>query len=451
MSSDVAVKVDQISKRFLLRTSPLDQLRWRIFQKSIPENVQHWALRDISFELRRGETLGIMGRNGCGKSTLLEIIVGTLSPTSGTVAIQGDLAALLELGAGFDMDLSGRENVYVYGSLLGMKKKTIDSRFDEIVDFAELDAYIDEPVKTYSSGMFMRLAFSVAANATPEILVIDEALAVGDEAFQRRCFARINALKEAGVSILFVSHAAGTVIELCDRVLLLDRGESLLLGPTREVVNHYHRLIYAPVEEQESIRNEILAGIDSRVHETGNRDEHSGKHETAQRVRAGEQEALDPGLKSKSRLEYNSNGARIVDCGISSADSTPLNILRRGNLYFIEMSVVFDQDVFGVRYGMLIKTVVGTELGGIASAPDGQGIDHVAAGTKVKVRLPFRPRLSSDTYFANVGVVGLSSEGEIFLHRIIDALVFRIAREQNSRITSSVDFSSEKEPVIEIS
>ena len=186
------------------------------------------------------------------------------------------------------------------------------------------------------------------------------------------------------------------------------------------------------------------------MHETGISEEHSEKHETAQRVHAGEKEDLDPGLKSKSRLEYNSNGARIVDCGISSADSTPLNILKRGNLYFIEMSVVFDQAVFGVRYGMLIKTVVGTELGGIVSAPPGQGIDHVAAGTKVKVRLPFRPRLSSDTYFANVGVVGLSSEGEIFLHRIIDALIFRIIREQDSRITSSVDFSSEKEPVIEI-
>ena len=257
MSSDVAVKVDGVSKRYLLGTRPLDRLKWSLLGRSIPEGLQHWALRDVSFELRRGETLGIMGRNGCGKSTLLEIIVGTLSPTSGTVSVQGHMAALLELGAGFDMDLSGRENVYVYGSLLGMEKKTLDVNMDEIIDFAELESYIDEPVKTYSSGMFMRLAFSVAVNATPEILVIDEALAVGDEAFQRRCFARIDALKEAGVSILFVSHAAGAVIELCDRVLLLDRGEPLLIGPPREVVSHYHRLIYAPDEDQEGIRARI--------------------------------------------------------------------------------------------------------------------------------------------------------------------------------------------------
>ncbi len=452
MSSDVAVKVDGVSKRYLLGTRPLDRLKWSLLGRSIPEGLQHWALRDVSFELRRGETLGIMGRNGCGKSTLLEIIVGTLSPTSGTVSVQGNMAALLELGAGFDMDLSGRENVYVYGSLLGMEKKTLDVNMDEIIDFAELESYIDEPVKTYSSGMFMRLAFSVAVNATPEILVIDEALAVGDEAFQRRCFARIDALKEAGVSILFVSHAAGAVIELCDRVLLLDRGEPLLIGPPREVVSHYHRLIYAPDEDQEGIRARILAGLPandshkSALEKDGKRKEKA----TSQRVLSDEEEAFDPGLESKSRLEYAPRGARILSCAIRNEDGTALNLLKRGHLYFIEMEVAFDEDSFGVRCGMLIKTVVGTELGGIVSAPQGKGIEHVAAGTSIRIRLPFRPRLNADTFFANVGVVGLSSEGEIFLHRISDALTFRVIREQESRITSSVDFSSGEEAVIEI-
>ena len=452
MSSEVAVKVEGLSKRYLLSTRPLDRLKWSVLGRPIPEDLQHWALRDVSFELRRGETLGIMGRNGCGKSTLLEIIVGTLSPTSGSVAVQGHMAALLELGAGFDMDLSGRENVYVYGSLLGMEKKTIDANLDEIIAFAELESYIDEPVKTYSSGMFMRLAFSVAVNATPEILVVDEALAVGDEAFQRRCFARIDALKEAGVSILFVSHAAGAVIELCDRVLLLDRGESLLMGPPREVVSHYHRLIYAPGEEQEGIRARILAGLPVHDSQKSSVEVGGDKKErlTSQRVLSEEEEAFNPGLESKSRLEYAPRGARILSCRICSEDGTGLNLLKRGHLYFIEMEVVFDEDSFGVRYGMLIKTVVGTELGGIVSAPQGKGIEHVAAGTSMRVRLPFRPRLSADTYFANVGVVGLSEEGEIFLHRISDALTFRVLREQDSRITSSVDFSSGEETLIKI-
>ena len=293
MSSDIAVKVDGVSKRYMLGASPLDRLKWSLLGRPVPHDLQHWALRDISFELARGETLGIMGRNGCGKSTLLEIIVGTLAPTAGAVSVSGHMAALLELGAGFDMDLSGRENVYVYGSLLGLPKHVIGSRFDEIVAFAELESYIDEPVKAYSSGMFMRLAFSVAVNATPEILVVDEALAVGDEAFQRRCFARIDSLKEQGVSILFVSHAAGTVIELCDRVLLLDQGEKLLLGPPREVVSHYHRLIYAPGEEQEGIRARILAGLPVHDSQKSSVEVGGDKKErlTSQRVLSEEEEA----------------------------------------------------------------------------------------------------------------------------------------------------------------
>ncbi|MFP8873465.1 MAG: ABC transporter ATP-binding protein, partial [Myxococcota bacterium] len=167
MSSDVVVSVQNLSKRYLLQSRPTDQLKWRLFRREIPESAQHWALKNISFELKRGETLGVMGRNGCGKSTLLEMIVGTLQPTAGRVEVRGELAALLELGAGFSAELSGRENVYVYGSLLGMSTTTIDSNFDEIVAFAELEDFIDEPVKTYSNGMFVRLAFSVAVNATP--------------------------------------------------------------------------------------------------------------------------------------------------------------------------------------------------------------------------------------------------------------------------------------------
>ena len=449
MSSDVVVAVENLSKRYFVQSRPIDQLRWRLFKNKIPESVQHWALKDISFELKRGETLGIMGRNGCGKSTLLQTIVGTVSPTTGRVEVRGELAALLELGAGFSPELSGRENVYVYGSLLGMSDATIQSNFDEIVAFAELENFIEEPVKTYSHGMFLRLAFSVAVNATPEILVIDEVLAVGDEAFQRRCFARIEELKQSGVSLLFVSHAAGTVMELCDRVLLLDRGEALLLGEPREVVRHYHRLIYAPHEEQESIRTEILSAKPMPPYPASMPGKADEADSSAAAVHPLEAERFDPGLHSKSLLEYVSRGARINDYTIRSAKGTRLNVLERGGLYFVELSVFFEKEAFGVRFGMLTKTVVGTELGGIVSSSPGRGIEHICAGTSLKVRLPFRPRLSPDIYFTNVGVVGLSEDGEIFLHRISDALVFRVLGEQHSIITSSVDLSSGEEATIE--
>ncbi|MFP6640422.1 MAG: ABC transporter ATP-binding protein [Myxococcota bacterium] len=448
MSSDVVVAVENLSKRYFVQSRPIDQLRWRLFKNKIPESVQHWALKDISFELKRGETLGIMGRNGCGKSTLLQTIVGTVSPTTGRVEVRGELAALLELGAGFSPELSGRENVYVYGSLLGMSDATIQSNFDEIVAFAELENFIEEPVKTYSHGMFLRLAFSVAVNATPEILVIDEVLAVGDEAFQRRCFARIEELKQSGVSLLLVSHAAGTVLELCDRVLLIDRGEALLLGEPRDVVRHYHRLIYAPHEEQEAIRTDILLAEPMLSDPTELPKKLEASESSAAPARPLDKESFDPGLQSKSLLEYVSRGARIEDYTIRSASGSRVNVLQRGGLYFVDLSVLFDKEAFGVRFGMLVKTVVGTELGGIVSSPPGRGIEHVRAGTSLTVRLPFRPRLSSDTYFTNVGVVGLSEDGEIFLHRISDALVFRVLREQDSIITSSVDLSSGQETTI---
>lgn len=444
MSSEPVIVARGLSKRFALNRRPLDALRRSVLGGRATEGPAHWALRDVSFELARGETLGVMGRNGCGKSTLLEVVAGTLAPTSGEVEVRGELAALLELGAAFSPELTGRENVFVYGSLLGMSTATLRERFDEIVAFAELEEYIDEPVKTYSSGMFVRLAFSTAVSATPEILVVDEALAVGDEAFQRRCFARIESMKSSGVSILFVSHAAGTVMELCDRVLLLDRGEPLLLGEPREVIRHYHRLIYAAPERQEEIRRAILT---AEPHSSEVVDETASSSSTAlgaSAVRGLEEEGFDESLRSKSRLEYASRGARIEDPAIRSAEDRALNVLQRGGLYHICFRVVFDEDAFGVRLGTMIKNVVGTELGGVVSAARGMGIDHVPAGTKLRVRLPFRARLVPDTYFANVGVVGLTGEGETFLHRITDALAFRVLREQDGIVTGSVDLTSDE-------
>lgn len=446
MSSEAVVVVEDLCKVYQPDLSPARRLARGLLRRPTPLEGGRFALRDVSFTLHRGETLGVMGRNGCGKSTLLEIVAGTLAPTSGRVEVRGELAALLELGAGFSPELTGRENVFVYGSLLGMSKAEIATRFDEIVDFAELGAYVDEPVKFYSSGMFVRLAFAVAVASTPPILVIDEALAVGDEAFQRRCFARIESLKQSGVSLLFVSHAAGTVLELCDRALLLDAGEAILTGTPRDVVRHYHRLIYAPVAEQPAIRRSIVeaapAGGDAGADD-------AEASVAAAVVRPLEAEGYDPSLVSKSRLAYATRGACILDPVIrAKPGGDPRNVLRRGVVYYLEFEVAFEEDCFGVRFGTMIKTVVGTELGGVVSAPPGGGIEHVAQGSRLRVSLPFTVRLSPDTYFANVGVVGLGPDGETFLHRITDALVFRVLREQGGTLTGSVDFSTDEPAAI---
>ena len=449
MSSDAVVVATGLSKQFALQASAAGHLRRALVGGEIDPASEYWALRDVSFELRRGETLGVMGRNGCGKSTLLEIIAGTLAPTRGQVEVKGELAALLELGAAFSPDLTGRENVFVYGSLLGLSRVTIRERFDEIVDFAELHDFIDEPVKTYSSGMFVRLAFSTAVSSTPDILVIDEALAVGDEAFQRRCFGRFEEMKQSGVSMLFVSHSAGTMMELCDRVLLLDRGESLRLGPPDEVIRHYHRLIYAEPEQHDEIREAIRSGAsadedDLRTDGTTERSTGGGAM-----ARVLEEERFDPGLESKSLLSYATRGARIGAPAITTPSGQPLNILSRGGLYHVCFRVEFARDAFQVRFGTLVKNIVGTDLGGVVTAAPGEGLAHVSSGEVIEVEVPIRMRLVPGTYFANVGVVGTVDGGEVFLHRITDALAFRVLEERSVVATGGVDLSSDTPARIE--
>ena len=235
-SEEIAVRVANLSKLYEIYNRPQDRLKQSIYPRlrrlawQAPKNYyrEFWALKDISFEVKKGETVGIIGRNGSGKSTLLQMICGTLTPTSGTVETTGRVAALLELGSGFNPEFTGRENVFMNGAVLGLDEEEISARFDDIAAFADIGQFIEQPVKTYSSGMYARLACAVAINVQPQILVVDETLSVGDEAFQRKCFARINEIRELGVAILFVSHSTAAIVELCDRAVLMEGGKRTL-------------------------------------------------------------------------------------------------------------------------------------------------------------------------------------------------------------------------------
>jgi ABC-2 type transport system ATP-binding protein len=244
--SDLAVDVQAVSKRFRLTQEKYTSLKERIIHAGRVPHDDLWALRDVSFSVDPGETVGILGRNGSGKSTLLKCICGVLKPTLGQVAVRGKLAGLLELGAGFQQELSGRENVYLNGSMLGMSRSEIDKVFDDVVAFAELDQFIDNQVKFYSSGMYVRLGFAVAVNVDPDVLVIDEVLAVGDERFQRKCLDRIKQFQEEGRTILFVSHSPDQVRSICDRAVVLSDGEMLGIGPPGDAVRLFReRLLEA--------------------------------------------------------------------------------------------------------------------------------------------------------------------------------------------------------------
>jgi len=236
---EVAVTVEDLSKRFRLYKERNSSLKVSIMRGRRARYDELWALKDVSFEVPAGSTFGLVGHNGSGKSTLLKCLANILRPDAGRVAITGKVSALLELGAGFHPELSGRDNVYLNASILGLSKKQVDLRFDEIVGFAGLEAFIDNPVKNYSSGMYVRLGFSVAINVDPDVLLVDEVLAVGDESFQRRCNEKFADLKASGKTIVVVSHALGAVRSLCDEVAWLENGRCLDVGPAGELIDRY--------------------------------------------------------------------------------------------------------------------------------------------------------------------------------------------------------------------
>jgi len=424
LPSDVAIAVRGVGKCYRIYERPQDRLKQALFRGRRQYFREFWALRDISLDIHRGETVGIIGRNGCGKSTLLQIICNTLTPTTGHVQVGGRIAALLELGAGFNPDFSGRENVYTNAAILGLSWQETEDRFQQIVDFSELGEFIDRPVKTYSSGMHVRLAFAVAISVEPDILVVDEALAVGDEAFQRKCFARIQAIQRRGGTILFVSHSAGTIVDLCSRAVLLDHGEHLLTGTPKAVVARYHKLAYAPPEKAAAIRDEIR-----QTAQGGDWAEtvEPPASAPAQPVAENSQAYLDPHLKPKSTVAYESQGAQIFDPQITTPGGRAVNVLVPHEEYLVRYRVVFTQPAFQVRFGTTLKTRTGVELSGTGAPRMPQPArEFVPAGAEFQVAFRFRCQLLPGVYFGNVGLMGLVGNNVKYLHRMEDGLIFRV-------------------------
>lgn len=326
MSSDIAIKVENLSKCYQIYEQPRDRLKQAIIPRlqrftgsKVKQYFQEfWALRDVNFEVKKGESVGIIGRNGSGKSTLLQIITGTLMPTTGTVTTQGRIAALLELGSGFDPDFTGRENVYLNGALLGISHQEIDERFDSIASFADIGEHLDQPVKTYSSGMLVRLAFAVQVQVEPDILIVDEALAVGDALFQKRCFQRIEKLVSNGTTVLFVSHEQESVRTLTNRALLLKGGRPRAWGLSSDVVLEYRRLLH---EEETAYLSSII------------------KEATVNR---GEETQSTPMLEDNTsrsdKMSFGDGGVKIINVQTLSDENQVCNIYYPGQVLRIKVT-----------------------------------------------------------------------------------------------------------------
>ena len=470
-SDDFSIRVEGLSKRYEIYAQPADRLRQMILprlQRAARRPVrswfsEFWALRDVGFEVRRGETVGIVGRNGSGKSTLLQMICGTLNPTAGQITVGGRIAALLELGAGFNPEFTGRENVRLSGLLYGLSERELAARFEAICDFAEIGDFIDRPVKTYSSGMYVRLAFSVAINVSPDVLVVDEALSVGDEAFQRKCFACIDRIRKGGATVLLVSHAAGTVTELCNRALLLDQGELLTQGSPKYVVSRYQKILYSPAAHYPSIRERIRTGREEDAFPFGGKDissvPASGPAESCGTVarepitsdiagssaadkadRAGlDRSFFEVGLIPKSTFRYDSNGASIFDPHVETPDGRRVNILQPQREYVYVYRIRFDRTAGSVRCGMLIKAVTGLDLAGCVTSWHGDDLPKVEAGSELEVRFRFPCLFASGAYFLNAGVQGSLAGEDVYLDRWIDGAMFKVLHEDGRLATTTMD------------
>jgi lipopolysaccharide transport system ATP-binding protein len=381
-------------------------LRGRNASPGHPASHGHVVLDGIDLDVYRGEMLALVGRNGCGKSTLLRILCGIMRPTAGTVETKGRLAPLLALGAGFHADFSGRENARLNASLIGLTDAEIDAKMPSILEFADIGDAIDDPVSTYSSGMFARLAFAVAVASDPDVLIADEILAVGDAAFARKCYARIEELRARGTTILLVTHNAGVVLELCDRAVLLEQGRILEAGVPRDVMRRYNALLFA----------EGGAGRAPAVEAAG----------AAGAAGARPDDHYDPSLEVKDPIEYPSSGARIVSVVFRDAEGRRVNRMRLGGEYVAEFRAEFERDAEGVILGIQLRNAAGVTLAGFLSRDGTEGLS-ARRGEKLTMRIPFRMLLLPGRYFVTAGIRSRLEEQS--MHKLVDAIAIEVVSE----------------------
>lgn len=399
--SEFAIQVKHLDKMYKLYNKPSDRLRETLGLK-VPVR-EHYALRDVSFDVKRGETVGIIGTNGSGKSTILKIITGVLNPTAGEVTVDGRISALLELGAGFNMEYTGIENVYLNGTMMGFSKEEVDARLQDILDFADIGDFVYQPVKSYSSGMFVRLAFAVAINIDPEILIVDEALSVGDVFFQAKCYRKFEEFKKMGKTILFVSHDLSSISRYCDRVILLNKGVKLEEGSPKQMVDMYKQL---------------LVGQDPAKAE---------EKKEEQKESWSQQFQVNPNM-----LEYGTKLAEIVDFAVLDDKDRCTNTIEKGSSFRIRMKVVFHQDIQEPIMAYTFKDIKGTEITGTNTLFEKKSVEHSQTGDSCTVTFEQEMFLQGGEYLLSFGCTGYKDGEFTVFHRLYDACNITVVSNKNT-------------------
>ena len=403
-----ALQVTHLSKMYRLYDKPSDRLKEALGLTRQKRYHELYALNDVSFVVNRGETVGIIGSNGSGKSTILKIITGVLSPTAGDVKVNGSISALLELAAGFNMEYTGLENVYLNGTMMGFSREEIEERIPEILSFADIGDFINQPCKTYSSGMFVRLAFAVAINIDPEILIVDEALSVGDVFFQAKCYHKFEEFKKQGKTILFVSHDLGSISKYCDRVILLNKGIKMSEGNPKEIVDLYKKLL-VHIGDGEEAEQEESPEDDLTPEEK-------------------EKKALDDGgltgglPKNPNTLEYGEGHATIVHVSTTDAAGNVSSSIEKGTDFYIRMRVRFNKDVSEPIFAYTFKNLQGTEISGTNTMFEGIPVGPRKAGDDILITFKQKMDLQGGEYLLSFGCTGYMDGDFRVFHRLYDIL-----------------------------
>lgn len=410
--SDVAIKVDKVSKLYKLYDKPSDRFREALGLTKEKRYKEHFALADVAFEVKKGETVGIIGTNGSGKSTILKIITGVLNPTAGQVDVSGRISALLELGAGFNMEYTGVENIYLNGTMMGYSREEVDSKLQMILDFADIGDFVNQPVKTYSSGMFVRLAFAVAINIDPEILIVDEALSVGDVFFQAKCYHKFDEFKNAGKTILFVSHDLGSVAKYCDRVILLNNGKKMAEGEPKEIIDLYKQVLVSRAENREWTDEE-------QADETLEENPSDGFWKDSL--------MLNPNV-----LEYGDKEAEIVDFAIIDNKNRVTNNIQKNTEFRIRMKVKFHRAVDEPIFAFTIKDLQGTDVTGTNTMYESVNFGLVQAGEEKVIEFSQNMNLQGRNYLLSFGCVGYRDNDFAVYHRLYDACNINVISDKDT-------------------
>lgn len=438
-----AISVKDVTKIYKLYDKPIDRLKEALSVTHKNYHRDFFALNSISFDVEKGETVGIIGTNGSGKSTILKIITGVLTPTTGEVEVDGVISALLELGAGFNMDYTGIENIYMNGTMMGFSRKEMEEKLPDILEFADIGDFVHQPVKTYSSGMFVRLAFALAINVEPEILIVDEALSVGDVFFQAKCYRRMEEIRKSGTTILMVTHDMGAIIKYCDRVVVLNKGNFIAQGEPGKMVDLYKKILANQMDQLEEELDEL------RTEEMSDFSGDAAMAERQKKQKAGTTGKKGGGLmKDKltvnpSRTEYGDGKAEIVDFGLFDERGNVTNLLLKGESFTIKERIHFRDTIQTPIFTYTIKDKRGADLTGTNTMYEAADVKTVKRGDEYEVAFRQKMTLQGGEYLLSMSCTGFENGEHVVYHRLYD--IANITVISNKNTVGVYDMESEVE------